>query len=244
MKGEHIPVAARTASPEEKPRLWDIVRGVWPNYDVYQSRTDRDIPVVVLSRRAPMTDGAFEGIRVVELAQWVFVPVAGALLADWGADVVRVDRPEGDPYRGLVTQGIGSDSGGVNLSVALANRGKRSIALDLHTDEGQRILHQLLEIGRRVPHQLSARRPRTARTRRRRPPPALSVARLRQGKRVRRSRPRCRHGRLRRVGVLGPRRDRARPHARRIATTRSRRGAPWATATAPWPWPSGSPAPC
>ena len=40
-------------------------------------------------------------MRVVELAQWVFVPVAGALLADWGADVVRIERPEGDPYRGL-----------------------------------------------------------------------------------------------------------------------------------------------
>ena len=92
-----------------------------------------------------MVDGAFEGVRVVELAQWVFVPVAGALLADWGADVVRVDRPEGDPYRGLVTQGIGRDSGGVNLSVALANRGKRSIALDLRTDEGMEVLHRLLD---------------------------------------------------------------------------------------------------
>ncbi len=92
-----------------------------------------------------MTDGAFDGIRVVELAQWVFVPVAGALLADWGADVVRIDRLEGDPYRGLATQGIGTDSGGVNLSVALANRGKRSVALDLQTEDGQRVLHQLLE---------------------------------------------------------------------------------------------------
>jgi crotonobetainyl-CoA:carnitine CoA-transferase CaiB-like acyl-CoA transferase len=90
-------------------------------------------------------DEAFDGIRVVELAQWVFVPVAGALLADWGADVVRVDRPEGDPYRGLATQGIGTDGGGVNLSVALANRGKRSVALDLRTDNGRRILGQLLE---------------------------------------------------------------------------------------------------
>ena len=93
-----------------------------------------------------MQPGAFEGVRVVELAQWVFVPVAGALLADWGADVIRVDRPEGDPYRGLVTQGVGTDARtGINLSVALANRGKRSIALDLRSDEGQRILHRLLE---------------------------------------------------------------------------------------------------
>jgi crotonobetainyl-CoA:carnitine CoA-transferase CaiB-like acyl-CoA transferase len=88
---------------------------------------------------------AFEGIRVVELAQWVFVPVAGALLADWGADVIRIDRPEGDPYRNLATQGIGTDSGGVNLSVALANRGKRSVALDLGTDGGRDIMHRLLE---------------------------------------------------------------------------------------------------
>ena len=72
-------------------------------------------------------------------------PVAGALLADWGADVVRIERPEGDPYRGLVTQGIGADSGGVNLSMALANRGKRSVALDLRHEQGTAVLHRLLE---------------------------------------------------------------------------------------------------
>jgi deazaflavin-dependent oxidoreductase (nitroreductase family) len=49
VKGEHLPVTARTATLDEKPRLWDIVRSQWPNYDVYQSRTDREIPVVVLS---------------------------------------------------------------------------------------------------------------------------------------------------------------------------------------------------
>lgn len=87
----------------------------------------------------------FAGVRVVELAQWVFVPVAGALLADWGADVVRIEQPEGDPYRNLATQGIGSDSGGVNLSIALANRGKRSLAVDLKRPEGLAILHKLLE---------------------------------------------------------------------------------------------------
>src|SRR5262245_17772071 len=92
-----------------------------------------------------MSEGPFAGVRVVELAQWVFVPVAGALLADWGADVIRVDRPEGDPYRGLATQGIGTDSGGVNLSVALANRGKRSVALDLRTERGRAVLHRLLD---------------------------------------------------------------------------------------------------
>jgi deazaflavin-dependent oxidoreductase (nitroreductase family) len=54
VKAERIPVVAKTASPEEKPRLWSIVSSVWPNYDVYKTRTDRDIPVVVLT---PTTDG-------------------------------------------------------------------------------------------------------------------------------------------------------------------------------------------
>ena len=44
-----------------------------------------------------------------------------------------------------MTQGIGIDSGGVNMSIALANRGKRSIALDLRREEGRAVLHQLLE---------------------------------------------------------------------------------------------------
>jgi crotonobetainyl-CoA:carnitine CoA-transferase CaiB-like acyl-CoA transferase len=92
-----------------------------------------------------MDANAFEGLRVVELAQWVFVPVAGALLADWGADVIRIERLEGDPYRGLATQGIGTDRDGVNLSMALANRGKRSIALNLRHETGMAVLHQLLE---------------------------------------------------------------------------------------------------
>ncbi|MGP0030330.1 MAG: nitroreductase family deazaflavin-dependent oxidoreductase [Acidimicrobiales bacterium] len=53
VKAERHPVVARTASPDEKPRLWSIVADAWPNYNVYQSRTDRDIPVVVL-RATPL----------------------------------------------------------------------------------------------------------------------------------------------------------------------------------------------
>ena len=49
VKTERFPVTAHTASDDEKPRLWQIMRELWPNYDVYQSRTDRSIPVVVLS---------------------------------------------------------------------------------------------------------------------------------------------------------------------------------------------------
>ena len=51
-RSEHIDVTARTAREDEKARLWKIVTEQWPNYDVYQSRTDRVIPVVVLSPSA------------------------------------------------------------------------------------------------------------------------------------------------------------------------------------------------
>lgn len=49
VQADTFAVVARTAGPAEKPRLWKILTDVWPNYDAYQSRTDRDIPVVVLS---------------------------------------------------------------------------------------------------------------------------------------------------------------------------------------------------
>ena len=52
VRADHVEVTARTAEEDEKPRLWKIVTDQWPNYDVYQSRTDRAIPVVVLSPSA------------------------------------------------------------------------------------------------------------------------------------------------------------------------------------------------
>lgn len=51
VRADRIPVVARTASPEEKPRLWKVMTNDWPNYDVYQTRTDREIPLVVLTPR-------------------------------------------------------------------------------------------------------------------------------------------------------------------------------------------------
>jgi deazaflavin-dependent oxidoreductase (nitroreductase family) len=49
VKGDVFPATARTASADEKPRLWTIMTDLWPNYDAYQERTEREIPVVVLS---------------------------------------------------------------------------------------------------------------------------------------------------------------------------------------------------
>ena len=51
VKGDHLDVVARTATDEEKPRLWALMNEVWPNYETYQGRTDRVIPVVVLNKK-------------------------------------------------------------------------------------------------------------------------------------------------------------------------------------------------
>src|SRR5580692_6779648 len=51
VRGEEIPVRASTAEGEERARLWSAMAEVWPAYDDYQAKTDREIPVVVLSRR-------------------------------------------------------------------------------------------------------------------------------------------------------------------------------------------------
>jgi len=92
-----------------------------------------------------MTD-ILNGIRVVELAAWTFVPAAGAVLADWGAEVIKVEHPEtGDPQRGLISSGVVTGAGGVNHFVEQPNRGKRSIGLDTSTPEGLELLMKLIE---------------------------------------------------------------------------------------------------
>ena len=92
-----------------------------------------------------MTD-VLSGIRVVELAAWTFVPAAGAVLADWGADVIKIEHPEtGDPQRGLINSGIVAGAGGVNHFIEQPNRGKRSIGLDTSSPEGLELLMKLIE---------------------------------------------------------------------------------------------------
>jgi crotonobetainyl-CoA:carnitine CoA-transferase CaiB-like acyl-CoA transferase len=82
----------------------------------------------------------FTGVRVIEVAAWTFVPGAGAVLADLGADVIKVEPPSGDPQRGLMN--LLGRAGGVaaNPFVEIPNRGKRSITLDLSTEAGRTVL--------------------------------------------------------------------------------------------------------
>ena len=83
-----------------------------------------------------------EGVKVVELGFWVAGPAAGGILADWGADVIKVEPVDGDPFRTL-SWFFGMD--GDNPPFELDNRAKRSIALDYSTDAGREILLELID---------------------------------------------------------------------------------------------------
>ena len=85
-----------------------------------------------------------KGVRVLEVAQWTFVPAAGAVLADWGADVIKIEHPvRGDAMRGLGRTGIMDLSKGVHVLNEHSNRGKRSLGLDIAHPEGRKVLYAL-----------------------------------------------------------------------------------------------------
>ena len=84
------------------------------------------------------------GLRVIEMGVWVAAPSAAALLADWGADVIKVEPPSGDPMRrAFGSLGIGGDDV-PNPAFAQDNRGKRSVVLDLRDDEASAAFEELL----------------------------------------------------------------------------------------------------
>ena len=85
-----------------------------------------------------------EGVRILEVAEHTFVPAASAMLADLGADVIKIEHVErGDAMRGLASTGIAVVPKDVHVLLEHSNRGKRSLALDLTSPEGLEILHKL-----------------------------------------------------------------------------------------------------
>ena len=86
-----------------------------------------------------------EGVRVLEVAQFTFVPAAGAVLADWGADVIKVEHAEtGDAQRGLSqAMGMPVGSGAFAPLMEHPNRGKRSVGIDVSTPGGQEVIYEL-----------------------------------------------------------------------------------------------------
>jgi crotonobetainyl-CoA:carnitine CoA-transferase CaiB-like acyl-CoA transferase len=86
-----------------------------------------------------------DGVRVLEVAMYGFVPSGGAVLAEWGADVIKVEHAvKGDPQRGLRQTGTFKVEGDPNPNVEHANRGKRSIGLDLANEASREVLDELI----------------------------------------------------------------------------------------------------
>ena len=114
-------------------------------------------PAPAAAAAAPPAVKFLEGCRVVELANWIAGPSAGAMLADFGADVIKVEPPEGDGMRYALTQAAVQEPDGsfrrqtaaergkhVDMPWQQENRGKRSIAVALGTPQGQALVHRLL----------------------------------------------------------------------------------------------------
>jgi len=87
------------------------------------------------------TFGPMAGLVVIEVSTYAAAPSTGAMLADWGADVIKIESLAGDPFRSLSRFG---QTGEEYPTSQLDNRGKRSLSLDLKTEDGILILHELL----------------------------------------------------------------------------------------------------
>ncbi len=104
--------------------------------------------------------GPLEGVKVVELSTWAAVPCAGQLMGDWGADVIKIEHPEGgDPTRGWAGPGWLPPSSPAGVGWIADNRSKRSIALDLSKEAGQRSSPQAGQGSRRLCLQPAGRLP-------------------------------------------------------------------------------------
>lgn len=88
-----------------------------------------------------------DGIKVLEMTSWMAAPSAGAVLADLGADVVKVEPLDGDPMRGLSRQPKlpeGSPYAGLDPAFQVDNRGKRSVTVAIDRPEGAELVHRLV----------------------------------------------------------------------------------------------------
>lgn len=91
--------------------------------------------------RAPATGGPLAGMKVIELAHIMAGPVCGLMLADMGADVIKVEKPDGDDTRRFLPP----DIGGVSAAYLMMNRNKRGIALNLKDPDAVEVLKNLLK---------------------------------------------------------------------------------------------------
>src|SRR5918998_6639742 len=102
--------------------------------------------VILAANTGGVMTAVMEGVRILEVAEHTFVPAASALLADWGAEVIKIEHVErGDAMRGLASSGLAIMGTDVHVLLEHSNRGKKSLGLDLTSDEGLDILYKLAE---------------------------------------------------------------------------------------------------
>jgi crotonobetainyl-CoA:carnitine CoA-transferase CaiB-like acyl-CoA transferase len=91
-------------------------------------------------------EGPLDGVRVLEVANWLAAPAGAALLADMGAEVIKVEPPNGDPYRAFRLASLGySAEFAENVCFQADNRGKRGVTLNLERADGRAVLRRLVE---------------------------------------------------------------------------------------------------
>ena len=83
--------------------------------------------------------GPLDGIKVLELTQIIAGPMCGVMLSDLGADVVKIESPQGD-----ATRGVGQFMPNESKVFHVYNRGKRGIILNLQTEQGRTVVHHLI----------------------------------------------------------------------------------------------------
>src|SRR4030042_5501631 len=94
--------------------------------------------------------GVLEGVKIVCFDQVVAMPATTTMLADWGADVIKVEPLWGDWQRSLVSFNdtpllLHLEKGDIELHFEILNRNKKSVALTFRTEQGREIMYQLLE---------------------------------------------------------------------------------------------------
>ena len=107
-----------------------------------------------------MGKGPLAGIRIADLATVVFGPYCTQILADLGADVIKIEPAEGDTARMIGTPAKTPGMGPVHLRL---NRGKRSVIWDMKTEKGRKAMRRLIETSDVLIHNIRPRRYRPAR---------------------------------------------------------------------------------
>jgi len=93
-----------------------------------------------------MTESALPlaGLSVLDISSFIAAPAAAVVLGDWGADVIKIEGPDGDPNRRIMTDSANYPKGSVNYPWQMDSRNKRSLVLDLKRSDARSALDRLI----------------------------------------------------------------------------------------------------